>query len=405
MKKLFLLFAFCIPFFASAQNNDKYLAGAVTTIDGRVTFKAETSIPNMTQEQFFTALLDWANQRFQPDGKMNARVLYQNPEEGSIAIGGEEYLVFSSTALALDRTRIYYQLKLFCETGKCDIEMTRIRYWYNETRDGGEKYDAEEWITDEWALNKSKTKLAPISGKFRRKTIDLYDGLLKEIQAALGNKLIELGLETPRVTPESKVKMVAVSSKAENPAEPTEVESAKTEPVKTEPIKAAPQTPNEENLIAQAARMTITAGNDEQFEISKECWGGFGELFGKKVAFCLIDTQKTMGNLLMTQSENYTISFYTANNIHPAVVIRCKKLMAQTIDGKEAQKAFGAVDHKLRGKLLVLQDLLGHKGVKLFHGGVIHLVNELLNILTGVGRTLKAQTRQHVIAGGRFLLC
>ena len=338
MKKLFLLFAFCIPFFASAQNNDKYLAGAVTTIDGRVTFKAETSIPNMTQEQFFTALLDWANQRFQPDGKMNARVLYQNPEEGSIAIGGEEYLVFSSTALALDRTRIYYQLKLFCDTGKCDIEMTRIRYWYNETRDGGEKYDAEEWITDEWALNKSKTKLAPISGKFRRKTIDLYDGLLKEIQAALGNKLIELGLETPRVTPESKVKMVAVSSKAEKPAEPTEVESAKTEPVKTEPIKAAPQTPNEENLIAQAARMTITAGNDEQFEISKECWGGFGELFGKKVAFCLIDTQKTMGNLLMTQSENYTISFYTANQTQPAVVIRCKKLMAQTIDGEEAQK-------------------------------------------------------------------
>jgi len=187
-------------------------------------------------------------------------------------------------------------------------------------------------------LNKSKTKLAPISGKFRRKTIDLYDGLLKEIQAALGNKLIELGLETPRVTPESKVKMVAVSSKAEKPAEPTEVESAKTEPVKTEPIKAAPQTPNEEYLIAQAARMTITAGNDEQFEISKECWGGFGELFGKKVAFCLIDTQKTMGNLLMTQSENYTISFYTANQTQPAVVIRCKKLMAQTIDGEEAQK-------------------------------------------------------------------
>ena len=79
-------------------------------------------------------------------------------------------------------------------------------------------------------------------------------------------------------------------------------------------------------------------GGDEQFEINKECWGGFGELFGKKVAFCLIDTQKTMGNLLMTQSDNYTISFYTSNNTQPSVVIRCKKLMAQTIDGKEAQK-------------------------------------------------------------------
>ena len=31
------------------------------------------------------------------------------------------------------------------------------------------------------------------------------------------------------------------------------------------------------------SRMTITAGNDEQFEIGKECWGGFGQLFGKDV--------------------------------------------------------------------------------------------------------------------------
>jgi hypothetical protein len=93
-----------------------------------------------------------------------------------------------------------------------------------------------------------------------------------------------------------------------------------------------------ETLIAQAVRMTVTAGNDEQFEISKECWGGFGELFGKKVAFCLIDTQKTMGNMLMTQSDTYKISFYSANNSQPSVVVSCKKLMSQTINGEEAQK-------------------------------------------------------------------
>ena len=80
------------------------------------------------------------------------------------------------------------------------------------------------------------------------------------------------------------------------------------------------------------------AGNDEQFEINKECWGGYGELFGKKVTFCIIDTQKTMGNMLMSQSENYKISFYLANNNEPALVIDCKKLMQQTIQGEEAQK-------------------------------------------------------------------
>ena len=337
MKKLILLLAICLPFFAYAQNDNKYLENAVTMKDGKVVFSVEMSIPSMTKEQFFTTLLDWANQRFQPDGKMNARVLYQNPEEGSIAIGGEEYLVFSSTALSLDRTRIYYQLKILCEAGKCSVDMTRIRYWYDEARDGGEKYDAETWITDEWALNKSKTKLTHICGKFRRKTIDLKDELFKDIQALLGNKMVELGLQAAPVTPESKVKVTKVQEVVAHQ------ETVSTEPQQAvvpqaEPIKAEPQTSDEESLIAQSVRMTITAGNDEQFEINKECWGGFGELFGKKVAFCLIDTQKTMGNLLMTQSDNYTISFYTSNNTQPSVVIRCKKLMAQTIDGKEAKK-------------------------------------------------------------------
>jgi len=337
MKKLVLLLAFCLPFFTYAQDDNKYLEGAVPMKDGKVVFSAEMSIPHMTQEQFYTTLLDWANKRFQPNEKMNARVLYQNPEEGSLAIGGEEYIVFSSSALSLDRTRIYYHLRIMCESEKCTVDMTRIRYWYDEARDGGERYNAEDLITDEWALNKSKTKLTPITGKFRRKTIDLKDELFKEIQITLGNKMIELGLQPSPVTPESKVKVTT----GQDVAAPQTAVATVSQPTivpQVEPTQPLPQASDEESLIAQATRMTITAGNDEQFEISKECWGGFGELFGKKVTFCLIDTQKTMGNLLMTQSENYTISFYTANNIHPAVVIRCKKLMAQTIDGKEAQK-------------------------------------------------------------------
>lgn len=331
MKKLILLFAICLPFFAYAQNDNKYLEGSVPMKDGKVVFSTEMNIPAMSQEQIFATLLDWANKRFQPNEKMNARVLYQNPEEGSIAVGGEEYIVFSSGALSLDRTRIYYQLRITCENEKCSVEMTRIRYWYDEARDNGEKYEAETWITDEWALNKSKTKLSPICGKFRRKTIDLKDELFKDIQNTLGNKMIELGLQAAPVTPESKVKVTPVQ-------EVSQPQPVVETPRQAAPVQTAPQASSEESLIAQAVRMTITAGNDEQFEISKECWGGFGELFGKKVAFCLIDTQKTMGNLLMTQSENYTISFYTANNNQPAVVIRCKKLMTQNINGEEAKK-------------------------------------------------------------------
>jgi hypothetical protein len=285
--------------------------------------------PAMTKEQIYETILDWANKRFQPSEKMNARVLFQNPKEGSIAIGGEEYLVFSTSALALDRTRIYYQLKVLCENGKSNIEMTRIRYWYDEARNGGEKYEAEKWIIDEWGLNKSKTKLAPICGKFRKKTIDLKDELFMEIQSVLGNKMIELGLKSAPIKPEAQVQIV----QAQPISQPVEI--MQPEPT---PEKINQASDDIETIITQSSRMTITAGNDEQFEISKECWGGFGELFGKKVVFCLIDTQKTMGNLLMTQSENYKISFYQSNNNQPALVINCKKLMAQTINGEEAKK-------------------------------------------------------------------
>ena len=329
MKNIITLLFLCLPFLVNAQTDAKYLEGAITLKDGKVTFSSEMVTPAMTKEQIYETILNWANKRFQPTEKMNARVLFQNPEEGSIAIGGEEYLVFSNSALSLDRTRIYYQMKVLCENGKSNIEMSRIRYWYDEARDGGEKYEAENWIVDEWGLNKSKTKLAPICGKFRKKTIDLKDELFMEIQSVLGNKMIALGLKSAPIKPEAQVQIV----QAQPISQPVEI--MQPEPT---PEKINQASDDIETIITQSSRMTITAGNDEQFEISKECWGGFGELFGKKVVFCLIDTQKTMGNLLMTQSENYKISFYQSNNNQPVVVINCKKLMAQTINGEEAKK-------------------------------------------------------------------
>mgnify|MGYP002595349266 CR=1 FL=1 len=167
MKKFLLSVLICLPLLAKAQTDEKYLAGAIPVVVGKVSFTTEMQVPALSQEQLYDALLDWANTYFKPEGKLNARVLYTNKEEGTIAAGGEEYLVFTSSALSLDRTRIYYQLLMTCKPGKCDLEMTRIRYWYDEARDGGEKYVAEEWITDDMALNKSKTKLAPIVSSAR----------------------------------------------------------------------------------------------------------------------------------------------------------------------------------------------------------------------------------------------
>ena len=61
--------------------------------------------------------------------------------------------------------------------------MSRIYYRYEEEQnDGGRVYKAEEWITDDNALNRKKTRLLPLSAKFRRKTIDRKDQIFDTIE-------------------------------------------------------------------------------------------------------------------------------------------------------------------------------------------------------------------------------
>lgn len=319
MKRLLSLLIICFPIFALAQKDAKYMENAVPVVDGKVTFTKELNTASLNKEQVYQTLLKWANNRFKPDSKFNARLLYSNEQEGNIAIAGEEYLVFSSSALSLDRTRIYYQIHLNCLAEKSTVTMTRIRYWYNESRKGGEKFAAEEWITDEIAMNKNKTKLYPSTGKFRKKTIDLKDNLFKEAQACLDSTILALGSTT---SPQSEQKVQKVQAIVPN------LEDNVTPQKEIDP----------ETLISQAFRMTITAGNDEQMEISKDSWGGFGELFGKKVVFCLVDSQKTIINLLMSQNDTYHISLYQTNDNQPSLVVKCKKITTQNMDGEEAKK-------------------------------------------------------------------
>ena len=330
MKKFIALFLICLPLMAVAQTDNKYLEGAVPVKNDKVEFSTELQVPAMTKQQIYDTMLDWANNKFQPKDKFNARVLYTNPQDGSIAVGGEEYMVFSSSALSLDRTRIYYLLSIVCDNGKCQIDMNRIRYWYNEARDGGEKYTAEEWITDEMALNKAKTKLAPVCGKFRKKTIDLKDELFAEMRSALGNKMIELGLQAAPVKPAEQVAVVQPS------VQPAPVVPVTVAPVQ-QPAVQETKAVTEEDKIAQAVRMTFSV-NGEELEIDKDCWGGRSQLFGKDVTYCIIDTQKTMSNILMSQSDNYRISFYPNGSNQPCVVIECKKMMMQNVKGEEAKK-------------------------------------------------------------------
>ena len=305
LKKYLFLILLCLPMILQAQTESKYLEGAVPVVDGKVTFSTIIQAQGMSASQIYDKVLEWANKYFQPKENLTPKVLYSNAEKGEIIAGGEDYIVFASNYLIMDRTRIYYHLIANCEDEKCNLTMTRIHYWYEEEIDGGYKYKAEKWITDKEALNKSKNKLAKVSGKFRQKTIDYKDLMFNEIQSVLNG---QVNVTTPTVQKTNVVKETIENKRA-----------------------------NQEAMINNAVRITLTAGNDEQFEINKESWGGFGELFGKKVTFCLIDTQKTMGNMLMEKSDSYKVTFYSLEN-KPVLTIHCKKLMNQTINGEEAKK-------------------------------------------------------------------
>lgn len=333
MKKLLFILLMCLPIAGMAKdkkdNTDpKYLAGAVTTIDGKVAFTNEINAPGLSKTDIFNQMLEWAKGRFKPDGKLYSQVSYSNKEDGTIAATAEEYMIFSSSALSLDRTRIYYQLLINTEDGKCKMLMTRIRYWYDEAIDGGQKYTAEEWINDDMALNKKKTKLAPICGKFRRETIDLKDELFQSASAALGQKLLN---NTP--TTAQSVPMQTLQ-----PATPVINASAELKEVGLE------QLPANLNEIAAKGRITLTAANGEEIDIKAENWSGFGKMFNKNVSYLLIDQSRIAATALMEQSDTYKISFYTDNNTKASVVVECKKAMSQKMTADDLKSLNQNVD-------------------------------------------------------------
>jgi flavin reductase (DIM6/NTAB) family NADH-FMN oxidoreductase RutF len=189
MKKILLLLMM-IPFLGFAQTPSKYLEGAVPVVDGKVTFTQSIRIPSKTKAEVYRLVDKWAQEQFKTDLSFPTnKLISEDASSGEIAALGEEYIIFAQGALSLDRSRIYYQFRAQCEDEKVTVSMTRIRYWYNEARDGGERYNAEELITDEFGLTKKKDKPARIIGKFRVKTIDYKDDLFKNLAKSITEQI------------------------------------------------------------------------------------------------------------------------------------------------------------------------------------------------------------------------
>ena len=200
MKKLIFSALMLVAISATANDDEKYLAGAVPEKDGMVTFTKSFSIQGKSQPEVSAVMSHFINKLVEesiPAPGNYARIMGENQD--SIVARVCEWMVFKKKPLNLDRTRIRYQIKAITNGNSVTLSISNITYYYGEDMEGenGVIFKAEEWISDKEALNKDKTKLYPKSGKFRRKTVDRVEEIF---DAAMDS------FEVPQAVPAKKIR-------------------------------------------------------------------------------------------------------------------------------------------------------------------------------------------------------
>ena len=312
---------FCLPALAGdkkdkdeKRDDSRYLAGAVPqTADGKIVFSKELNIPSMSQDQIYDIIASWMDARLKKN-ENNSRVVYSNKQEHLIAGVGEEWMVFSSTALSLDRALIQYQLSAICLPEKCILEVEKIKFVY---REGKEKYTAEEWISDKYALNKEKTKLVKGLAKWRRKTVDFVDALCNEAAAA------PLSSFSPRITVsevnrqndvKADVRPVTSPGRPSQPARP----AAKYREV-------APSSLPADAIQTSAGKLVIVIGSEpfNMTMMTANAGGSLGQIGGKPVVFTILSPDQPYQAL--EKADSYTVRFYPNGEEEPSVILECRK--------------------------------------------------------------------------------
>lgn len=167
------------------RNLPKYLAGAVPQDnEGNVVFTLNLNVPGKTAQQIYERSNLWLKSLVEGDEQIQSRIALTNQQTHESIATMSEWITFQRNFLSTDRTKMNYVIQTKCDDGHFTLTLSRIRYIYEEGRDSELKISAEEWITDEEALNK-KGKLRNGSAKFRRATIDRKNVLFNEITSLL----------------------------------------------------------------------------------------------------------------------------------------------------------------------------------------------------------------------------
>lgn len=166
----------------------KYMEGAITTnAEGKVEFTLDTDANGKSADEIYNIVYQYMSDLTQGENNIKSRMALVNKDQHIIANTMDEWLVFSNTFLSLDRSEFRYNLVASIKDNHLTLSMERLYYVYEEDRSTGFKAPAEEIINDKIALNKKKTDLAKIFGKFRKLTIDRKDQIFSEISTLVKN--------------------------------------------------------------------------------------------------------------------------------------------------------------------------------------------------------------------------
>ena len=286
---------------AQKQDDTRYLEGAVPLVNGKVIFSHEYSLKGMSQDEIYDSVLAWMEQRLKKN-ENNSRILYTNKEKGQIIGIGEEWIIFKKSALSLDRTFITYQLTVTCQPNVCKFNIEKIRYEY---REGEEKYTAEEWITDKYALNKSKTKLVRGLAKWRRKTIDFVDTYFDQLGEILSPASAQTAQQAMPSAPAPEQKTVSQQTKQHE---------LKPEELTTDMIPVG------------TGKLVIVIGTDlfNQTIMTANSGGSLGQVDGKTVIFTILSPEQP--HTALDKASEYNVRFYPNGATQPSIELQCRKM-------------------------------------------------------------------------------
>lgn len=333
------------------KDDTRYLAGAVPEVEGKVVFSKEFQIPGMSQAQIYDTMTKWMDERLKENQNIDSRIVFSDEAKGTIAGIGEEWIVFKSSALSLDRTLMNYQITVTCKPGNCLVELEKLRFTYRET----EKYKAEEWITDKYALNKTKTKLIRGLAKWRRKTVDFADDLFMDVAVAFGAPDTRPKTEKKKKEEQKPSIITAAGPIVISGADKkTDVKVTTGEPAQTT-VPAATltpatpagkasadmpgyieidlkQIPSEVYALMGSGKLVISIGKDE-FNMTNMTANagsalGYHYQLGKAVAYCTLSPDQAYDAI--EKADSYTLKLYAPNQTTPSAVIECKKIPSQT---------------------------------------------------------------------------